>query len=92
MSCSPIYAFCQDEEGKPVVPDLSSHERDRLRAEAHDLIADAVLEIARYWGRVAVAPPPQRQEPIRVAATPGRNDPCSCGSGRKYKKCCGASA
>jgi protein O-GlcNAc transferase len=23
--------------------------------------------------------------------TPGRNDPCLCGSGRKYKKCCGAS-
>jgi len=22
-------------------------------------------------------------------AAPGRNDPCSCGSGRKYKKCCG---
>lgn len=22
------------------------------------------------------------------AATPGRNDPCSCGSGRKYKRCC----
>jgi uncharacterized protein len=21
---------------------------------------------------------------------PGRNDPCSCGSGLKYKKCCGA--
>ncbi|WP_281649070.1 PBPRA1643 family SWIM/SEC-C metal-binding motif protein [Parendozoicomonas sp. Alg238-R29] len=21
--------------------------------------------------------------------TPGRNDPCSCGSGKKYKKCCG---
>ncbi|WP_250657736.1 PBPRA1643 family SWIM/SEC-C metal-binding motif protein [Alkalimarinus coralli] len=21
--------------------------------------------------------------------TPNRNDPCSCGSGRKYKKCCG---
>ena len=21
---------------------------------------------------------------------PGRNDPCWCGSGRKYKKCCGA--
>ena len=28
--------------------------------------------------------------PIRAAAVPGRNDPCSCGSGRKYKKCCGA--
>jgi preprotein translocase subunit SecA len=23
--------------------------------------------------------------------TPGRNDPCTCGSGKKYKKCCGAS-
>lgn len=21
--------------------------------------------------------------------TPGRNDPCSCNSGKKYKKCCG---
>lgn len=21
---------------------------------------------------------------------PGRNEPCSCGSGKKYKKCCGA--
>jgi preprotein translocase subunit SecA len=25
------------------------------------------------------------------AKTPGRNDPCTCGSGKKYKKCCGAS-
>ncbi|MDR1572978.1 MAG: SEC-C domain-containing protein [Clostridiales Family XIII bacterium] len=24
--------------------------------------------------------------------TPGRNDPCSCGSGKKYKKCCGAAS
>lgn len=24
------------------------------------------------------------------AKTPNRNDPCSCGSGKKYKKCCGA--
>jgi uncharacterized protein YecA (UPF0149 family) len=26
----------------------------------------------------------------RAAAKVGRNDPCPCGSGRKYKKCCGA--
>ncbi len=25
-----------------------------------------------------------------VEKTPGRNDPCPCGSGKKYKKCCGA--
>jgi SWIM/SEC-C metal-binding protein len=27
-------------------------------------------------------------EPVRVAAKPGRNDPCPCGSGIKTKKCC----
>ena len=27
--------------------------------------------------------------PVRVDKRPGRNDPCSCGSGKKYKKCCG---
>jgi preprotein translocase subunit SecA len=26
-----------------------------------------------------------------AAARVGRNDPCPCGSGKKYKKCCGAS-
>jgi SEC-C motif-containing protein len=29
-------------------------------------------------------------EPVKKAATPGRNDPCPCGSGQKYKKCHGA--
>ncbi|MGH2949734.1 MAG: SEC-C metal-binding domain-containing protein [Solirubrobacteraceae bacterium] len=26
----------------------------------------------------------------RIAPKTGRNEPCPCGSGRKYKKCCGA--
>ena len=30
------------------------------------------------------------REPAKAATAPGRNDPCPCGSGRKYKKCCGA--
>ena len=31
-----------------------------------------------------------RTPPIRRGATPiGRNDPCPCGSGKKFKKCCG---
>ena len=29
---------------------------------------------------------------VREAAKVGRNDPCPCGSGKKYKKCCGANA
>lgn len=29
--------------------------------------------------------------PVQLAGKKiGRNDPCSCGSGKKYKKCCGA--
>jgi hypothetical protein len=28
--------------------------------------------------------------PPRTARSPGRNEPCPCGSGRKYKHCCGA--
>ncbi|WP_059103358.1 preprotein translocase subunit SecA [Shouchella shacheensis] len=33
-----------------------------------------------------------RRKPIRKGETIGRNDPCICGSGKKYKNCCGASA
>ncbi|MHB8125961.1 MAG: preprotein translocase subunit SecA [Desulfitobacteriaceae bacterium] len=31
----------------------------------------------------------QVKRPIHVDQQTGRNDPCSCGSGKKYKKCCG---
>ena len=27
-------------------------------------------------------------EPIKAEQAPGRNDPCPCGSGKKYKRCC----
>ena len=33
--------------------------------------------------------PPPEDGPIRVADTPGRNSPCPCESGKKYKRCCG---
>ncbi len=36
--------------------------------------------------------PPKKEEAIRyatVSGTPPRNGPCPCGSGRKYKQCCG---
>ncbi|MEI7963662.1 MAG: preprotein translocase subunit SecA [Chitinophagaceae bacterium] len=35
---------------------------------------------------------PIKQEPIRVEKAPGRNDPCPCGSGKKYKQCHGKDA
>ena len=53
-----------------------------------DLEADAcyALQALRLWW-MDHAP---RTAPRRAAPTPGRNDPCPCGSGRKYKKCHGA--
>ncbi len=33
----------------------------------------------------------EKVEPIKADSEPGRNDPCPCGSGKKYKKCCGKS-
>jgi preprotein translocase subunit SecA len=40
----------------------------------------------RYQAGAAQAEPPK---PVRAAAKVGRNDPCPCGSGKKYKKCHG---
>jgi uncharacterized protein len=58
-------------------------ERDRLIDEA----LFAVQELRLFW--VDHAPRPETR---RVQPTPGRNDPCPCGSGKKYKKCHGAAA
>ncbi|NGX31671.1 MAG: hypothetical protein K940chlam8_01047, partial [Chlamydiae bacterium] len=43
------------------------------------------------------APTPQAEktieiEPVQETKKPNRNDPCPCGSGKKYKKCCGFAA
>ncbi len=40
--------------------------------------------------RQAIADKWRRSRTIVKEKTPGRNDPCPCGSGKKYKKCCGA--
>ncbi|MBQ8589355.1 MAG: preprotein translocase subunit SecA [Firmicutes bacterium] len=38
---------------------------------------------------VNVPPREGKAMPVKKEATVGRNDPCPCGSGKKYKKCCG---
>jgi preprotein translocase subunit SecA len=45
---------------------------------ASDIVSQAAAELSKP------KPKPQRSGP-KV----GRNDPCPCGSGRKYKQCCG---
>ncbi len=57
-------------------------------------LAASVAAIYRFW-----LPRRQEQHERLVASTfrregpkPGRNDPCPCGSGKKYKKCCGTAS
>ena len=56
-----------------VVPRLSSTERTQT------------IRVARQ-NNIA---PTEKQKPVRAGKKIGRNDPCPCGSGKKYKKCCG---
>ncbi len=67
-------------------------------------MVDAIREdVVRYVFRVNVVQAPQQQRntienkyqdeaapgPVHREVKIGRNDPCPCGSGKKYKKCCG---
>lgn len=45
-------------------------------------------EIGAMGGRNYISP--LVNEPAQAEVKQGRNDPCDCGSGKKYKKCCGA--
>ncbi|MBC7953379.1 MAG: UPF0149 family protein [Rhodospirillaceae bacterium] len=80
----PILALCCDDDGEPLL-DLPHDVEDRFFTEAGDLIPEAVHAIADYWRAAQTAP-------MHPTAGPkiGRNDPCPCGSGKKFKKCCGA--
>ena len=66
-----------DEDGPP------SMSVNRLNAFADAVWA--VYDLREVWRNFG-----PRVATVHKVATPGRNDPCSCGSGKKYKKCCGA--
>jgi preprotein translocase subunit SecA len=48
------------------------------QGKASDIVSQAADDIAK-----------EKQKPIRSGPKVGRNDPCPCGSGKKYKQCCG---
>ena len=54
--------------------------------ELCDGLKIAALAIHAFWS--SYDPNPSF---IRASNTPGRNHPCPCGSGKKYKRCCGRS-
>jgi uncharacterized protein len=86
-SLQSIVALTEDDEG---VPEVSLFEEDgppsmslaRLNAFADAVWA--VYDLREIWRNVG-----PRVETVYKADTLGRNDMCSCGSGKKFKKCCG---
>lgn len=68
---------------------LQRHWKDRTptREELLDEACFAIQDLRVWW--VDHAPRPATR---RVEAQPGRNDPCPCGSGLKFKKCHGQAA
>ena len=74
--------------------ELPPHTRERLTPDELDELFDAcredlpavLLDIQRYWQALRDRPSPTRRGEAKV----GRNDLCPCGSGKKYKRCCGA--
>jgi uncharacterized protein len=63
------------------------------REELSNQIPASVAWIYRFWQpyRRAVAERTIATSFLRENPKVGRNDPCPCGSGKKFKKCCGAS-
>src|SRR6266446_857448 len=90
----PILALCGDESGESLLG-LPPEDEDRIMQEAVEFVPACVIAIAAYWRRrgpkqismpLALGPP---AVPYRSSSHVGRNDPCPCGSGKKFKKCCG---
>ena len=79
------------------VTEVLAKDKERVLAELPSdvpgLIEDTIKEM-EHWACFDEKPSrtPTPVPEARPAATPpkvGRNDPCPCGSGKKYKKCCG---
>ena len=80
-SSIPLEDEGQVREGRQQKTDLSKMrtQKDELDGAGHD---DNYIDPSA----------PTKQEPIKVGPKIGRNDPCPCGSGKKYKNCHGKDA
>ena len=83
-----VVAMTEDDTAAPAVSPLSEDgapSTSIARLNAFGEAIWAVYDLRELW--MTMGP---KVETVRVEATPGRNDLCYCGSGKKYKKCHGA--
>ena len=78
MALGGIY---DEEENGEVILHLNEKELTQLESD----LPHVLLDIYWYWQSIINKPQTVRREGEKV----GRNDPCPCGSGKKYKACCG---
>ncbi len=74
----------EDESG---LVEFLARYRKNGKAFDHHEIAEFVRRDGKWYFKDGQ--PPQPVQVIREGPKVGRNDPCPCGSGKKYKKCCG---
>jgi SEC-C motif-containing protein len=72
------------QEGK--VEFIARYKQKGSRVNHHELAAFKKMEDKWYFYDGSV---PDQKQVIRSGPKIGRNEPCPCGSGKKYKKCCG---
>ncbi len=83
-----IVALTEDDTGKPAVNMYEEEGAPSVSENRVEMFGEAiwaVYDLRQIWKSLG-----PRVEPLHKANEPGRNDPCSCGSGKKFKKCCGA--
>jgi uncharacterized protein len=80
-SLEPWYAVV----GEVPAIDALSRPLDRFRAE----IPQRALEMYAFWSDWRLNPSLAGGRIPAVSIRVGRNEPCPCGSGRKFKRCCG---
>ena len=56
----------------------------------YDLLAKRHLQMKQLYANYLRTHALPQAPPVHAPKKVGRNDPCTCGSGKKYKKCCGA--
>ncbi len=75
----------------PAIPEEipQRHAAKMPRREQMQLQHDSAVGLGMQANREPAAQGQIKRKPIRVAEKVGRNDPCPCGSGKKYKNCHG---
>jgi len=84
--------YCNGGCPKHHVPDATTHDPARVNhfCQGYKLFfRQALPELKRIAQALKRGQPPQPRARAARPAEVGRNDPCPCGSGRKYKHCCG---